>query len=70
MFCSQAYGAGNLPLVGVWLQIYLVFTTVAGVPFSFTSALSSLHLPKKRPVTLLRTPKQLLKAFHAAPLFH
>ncbi|CAE7655379.1 DTX36 [Symbiodinium sp. CCMP2592] len=33
MFCSQAYGAGNLPLVGIWLQIYLVFTTVAGVPF-------------------------------------
>ena len=32
MFCSQAYGAGNLPLVGTWLQIYLVFTTLVGLP--------------------------------------
>lgn len=33
MFCSQAYGAGNYALVGTWLQIYLVFVTVAGIPF-------------------------------------
>lgn len=33
MFCSQAYGAGNFPLVGTWLQIYLVFVTLVGTPF-------------------------------------
>eukprot|EP00435_Cladocopium_sp_Y103_P025355 s321_g6.t1 len=49
MFCSQAYGAGNYALVGTWLQIYLVFVTVAGTPFMLlrfltTPILESFHL--------------------------
>ncbi|CAJ1454987.1 unnamed protein product [Effrenium voratum] len=49
MFCSQAYGAGNYALVGTWLQIYLVFVTVAGTPFMLlrfltTPILEAFHL--------------------------
>jgi len=49
MFCSQAFGAGNYALVGTWLQIYLVFVTLAGTPFMLlrfltTPILESVHL--------------------------
>eukprot|EP00927_Polykrikos_kofoidii_P009558 TRINITY_DN13993_c1_g4_i1.p1 TRINITY_DN13993_c1_g4~~TRINITY_DN13993_c1_g4_i1.p1 ORF type:complete len:546 (+),score=68.26 TRINITY_DN13993_c1_g4_i1:155-1639(+) len=30
--CSEADGAGNKALVGTWLQIFLVFTTIATIP--------------------------------------
>lgn len=30
--CGQAYGARNLPLVGVWLQLALLFLTALSVP--------------------------------------
>lgn len=32
--CGQAYGAGNFPLVGIWLQIGLVYTTICFPPLA------------------------------------
>merc|ERR1719253_1807222 len=30
--CSEAHGAGQKRLVGTWLQLFLVFATVASIP--------------------------------------
>jgi MATE family multidrug resistance protein len=32
--CAQAFGAGNLRLVGVWLQLSIVLNTVATLPLA------------------------------------
>ena len=32
--CAQAYGAGNMPLVGLWLQLSIVLNTAATIPLA------------------------------------
>lgn len=40
VFCAQAYGSGNLQLVGTWLKVSYVFVGTLGAPVCFAWALT------------------------------